>query len=244
MPQLTELRIEHEAAWTNMRLEALGALPLLRKLTVIGSLEGTPLDRLKQLSQLRELTLERVQSANFLSMCQPPHSLQLESLRTDIEVGEVEMRALLHLPTLTELDPASLAPSAWPLLPQLPRLRRLTIDPEVPGFTSEMTSSLSSSLALCATLDDLALTVLLSVDMLDEEECTCWTALLRSVPNVRRLFVRSVFVEPLLAVLPLHLPRLEQFVLRCWENNHVILEQLAHPTLQEFEFKTLHAFDR
>jgi hypothetical protein len=39
----------------------------------------------------------------------------------------------------------------------------------------------------------------------------------------------------LLAVLPEHLPRLERFVLCSMDAYEVVLTQLAHPSLQEFE---------
>jgi hypothetical protein len=245
MTQLTELRIDHEAAWSNMPLDVLVALPLLRKLTVVGSFSGTPLYRLRQLSQLRELELGRVRSEDFMSMCQPPHSLQLETLRIEIGLCEAEriLRALLHLPMLTELEPHPFHPSAWPLLPQLPRLRRLTISPGV-LFTGELASSLSESLAACAALDDLTLSFTFTQadgsKLSEDEQRTGWAALLHSVPNVRRLVVGTQFVTPFLTVLPVHLPRLEQLVLRSWDRD-VILARLAHPTLQEFELETLHS---
>jgi hypothetical protein len=143
-----------------MQLDALVALPLLRNLAIDGSMEGTPLYGLKALSQLRELELEHVHSDDLVSMCQPPHSLQLESLRVsmDAEVGEVEMRALVHLPTLTELDPSLLASAAWPMLPQLPHLRRLTLLPVDP-LNREGASSLSAALSRCAALEELTLQV-------------------------------------------------------------------------------------
>ena len=63
--------------------------------------------------------------------------MQLERIYLrHLNVDEPVMRALLHMPTLTELDPQSLLPPAWPLLPQLPALRRLTV-----RFYSELTVS-------------------------------------------------------------------------------------------------------
>jgi hypothetical protein len=140
-------------------------LPHLRKLTMDGiRWTRERLRELKQLSQLRELHIliwtsmqllcRRPQEKELLlcgrdELCQPPHSLQLEriSLR-HLSVDEPVMRALLHLPTLTELDPQSLLPSAWPLLSQFPALRRLTI-----RFYSQLTMAdttlLSTSLSTC-----------------------------------------------------------------------------------------------
>jgi hypothetical protein len=141
MPRLTELSIHHEFSWNGMQLDGLVDLPLLRKSTITGSMAGTPLYKLKQLSQLRELELGHVRSEDFVSLChcQPPHSLQLEALSVGgmSHVGEVEMRALLHLPTLAQLEPELIQPDAWLLLPLLPHLRRVMISPRMP-FTAEM----------------------------------------------------------------------------------------------------------
>jgi hypothetical protein len=164
--------------------------------------------------------------------------LQLEILRAYTGIGHDELRALLHLPSLTELEPASLAPAAWPLLPQLPRLRRLTISPRMP-FTAEMASSLSASLARCAALDNLTMSVgfqpVHDSALSEDEQRTRWATLLRGVPNVHWLIVDTYYVAPLLAVLPSHLPRLERLALRCWQPTTDVLTQLAHPTLQHVE---------
>jgi hypothetical protein len=178
-------------------------------------------------------------------MCQPPHSLQLESLRTDIQVGEVEMRALVHLPSLTELDPSLLAPAAWPMLPQLPHLRCLTLFPVDP-LSREGASSLSAALSCCAALEELTLQVDFckedGSDASEETEQMRWSELLHSVPNLHRLNVRTQPTNPrlpVLAVIPVHLPRLERLTLciygRSCNDYDAVMTQLAHPTLQQFE---------
>jgi hypothetical protein len=212
MHQLTELRIEHIASWADMRLDALCALPLLRNLKLISANFVIPVLGVKQLSQLRELELELVRSADLVSLCQPPHSLQLETLRVDLEIGEVEMRALLHLPSLTHVEPRLFHRDAWPLLPQLPHLRRLNLRAKA-WFTDESTSMLSAALTLCTALDDLTLTVVfppvVGGDPPEEEQRPRWSALLHSVPQLTRLEVLTGFAAPLFAVLPAHLPQLQ-----------------------------------
>jgi hypothetical protein len=160
MSQLTELNLDVNISGgdVDVRLDGLMQLPHLRKLTMYGiRWTDERLTELKQLSQLRDLHILIWPSMQLAELFQPPHSLQLEriSLR-HLNVDEPVMRALFHLPTLTELDPLSLLPSAWPLLPQLPALRRLTI-----RFYSELTVAdttlLSTSLAACRALTELYL---------------------------------------------------------------------------------------
>jgi hypothetical protein len=231
MPHLIELSISHGSSWNGLlELNALLALPLLRKLT----LDVSDVTGLKELSQLRELTMERLPSEWLVWMCQPPHSLQLEALTVGLALGEIEMRALINLPTLTSLVSRALYPSAWPLLPQLPHLRCLTIFPGS-ALTDEHTTILSESLVRCAGLEDLTFSFYFPQATSEEDQRACWSLLLPSLPNLRRLCVETDNVGPLLTVLSAHLPRLEQLVLQCWDCNAVALTQLAHPTLQELE---------
>jgi hypothetical protein len=245
MPQLTELSIHHESSWDDVQLDALVALPLLRKLTITGSFARTSLCRLKQLSQLRVLHLDCLRPEGLMSMCQPPHLLQLEELVADVELDEAEMRALLHLPTLTRLEPSFCFPDAWPRLSQFPHLRRLYFSTHVDLTAAELTAFLSAALARCAVLEDLTLLFNLS-RITSEDACaqrTCWSILLPSLSNIRRLTVGSfIFLAPFIDVLPEHLPRLEQLTLSGWQSG--VLAQLAHPTLQQLkltenEFETM-----
>jgi hypothetical protein len=222
-----------------MRLETLVALPLLRKLKLNGCGRGIPLSGLKALSQLRELTLGQVESGAFLSLFQPPHALQLEMLKARVALNGAGMRALLHLPTLTQLEPEVCLPQAWPLLHQLPRLRRLQIVP-YDELTDALIILLSASLALCVALDELTLEVAFSQedgsDVSEEVQQRHWITLLRSVP-LRRLAVNTEFFASFFAVLSDHLPRLDQLVLHGWYCSADVLASLAHPTLQQLELK-------
>jgi hypothetical protein len=245
MHQLTELSIDHQASWDNMRLDALVALPLLRKLSLNGHGFEVPLARLKALSQLRALMLEYVELDDLESLCQPPHSLQLETLIcADTELDEVAMHALVHLPTLTQLDVESILPEAWPLLPELPRLRQLAME-QCNLLNGPDMTALSEALSRCAALDDLAISLDFVLDdgkvPPEEEQRTRWTTLLRSMPNLVRLDADIQRSAPLLAVLPLHLPRLERLLLRSWDSSDVVPAQLAHPTLQDFDLTGKHA---
>jgi hypothetical protein len=244
MHTLTELNVWHER-WDGVQMGAVSALPLLRKMKLTGPLNGAVLSEVKQLSQLRKLTLELGTSEDLLSLCQPPHSLQLETLRVELWILAAEMRALLQLPTLTELDVNSLHSSAFPLLPHLPLLRTLKMD-SGELLTSARTSSLSASLARLNALEDLTFLVEFDGDdegedeLLPNEELEArWTQILRSVPNLRRMVVETKSSNSLVAVLHAHLPRLEQLALRGWEGcENLILTQLAHPTLKQFGFET------
>jgi hypothetical protein len=221
MSQLTELSIDHDASWDGMRLDALVVLPLLRKLTITGRwMSGTPLSELKALSQLRQLTVRNVHPGDVVQMCQPPHSLQLETLNgVNLQLG-VSMRALTHLPTLTELDPLSFFPADFPLLPELPRIRKLAIR-WTAALTVAEAASLSDALSRCPALLDLTLCVEFGQangawPTPEEEQRARWTALLRSVPHLCRLSVESTSFAALVAVLPDHLPQLEQLAVLLW----------------------------
>jgi hypothetical protein len=238
MPHLIELRICHGASWDNMRLDVLAESPQLRTLTLDGSSRHEEVPHvagLKQLAQLRALTLERVPSELLVSLCQPPHSLQqLEALTVRLGLGETEMRALLHLPTLTSLEAGALRPLAWSLLSQLPHLRRLTLSHHT-ALTNEHTTILTEALVRCAVLEDLSLSLSFSQAMSEEVQRTCWSLLLSRLPHLRRLGVNTENVAPFLVVLPTRLPRLEQLVLHWWACSALDLTQLAHPTLQHLE---------
>jgi hypothetical protein len=252
MPQLMELTLRQTAQWNGMRLDALAALPQLRKLSLLSSSTGLSLVPLKAMNQLRELTLGFVESEELLSLFTLPHSLQLEVLRMETELFGDEMRALLSVPTLTELQPFGMDADAWSLLPQLPHLRRLVILPET-SLTAEHTSSLSTALSRCTALEDVTLSASFEPDENEQEEEELldengavfqtvmearWTDILRSVPNLRRMTVATGNDElrALFTVLPAHLPRLEQLMLDGWSGSVVsILTQLAHPTLKQLE---------
>jgi hypothetical protein len=216
MTRLTELSIVLEASWDDMRLDAIVALPRLRKLSLNGHGFDVPLSRLKALSQLRELKLEQVDPADVLLLFQPPHLLQLEAFTTDVWLNEVEMRALLSVPTLTRLEPSYFFPDAWPLLAQFPHLRCLNFATCV-DLSAEGTASLSTVLARCVVLEDLTLSFNFSETMSEEEQHACWSIFLPSMPNLRRLTIGALtFLAPFIDVLPEHLPRLEQLAFGGW----------------------------
>jgi hypothetical protein len=238
MTQLTELRIEQRS--DHMRVGPdLAGLAHLRKLTLGPAGErGEHVAEVKQLSQLRELTLHDNCSDRLRLLCQPPHALQLESITlTALGLHEWTVRALLNLPTLTALHPARIQPDEWPLLAQLPRLRRLSFSTPC-ALSPEPLSSLCASLSRCAVLEDLMLSEVYIVSnvgsrLLDQQKQAGWAALLSSVPNLRRLCVEGDSA-PLLTVLPLHLPRLEELSLSDCDADH--FATLAHPNLRLLEF--------
>jgi hypothetical protein len=232
MQQLTELRIENQASWDHLRLDALVGLPKLRTLMLHANNCRIPLSDLRALSQLRKLELERVHSKDLVAMCQPPHSLQLETLTLHVDwpLREAEMRALMHLPSLTELQSPLPFPEALLLLPQLPCLRRLNIvhDGEL---TVELTSSLLAALARSTALDEFTLLLHLDhvcwPDMTKGERKALWGALLRGVPN---LAADIESAAPLFAVLPIHFPRMEQLSMQVWDRRVEVHAHLVHST--------------
>jgi hypothetical protein len=157
LTHLTTLCIRQVCLLSEMRLDVLSQMPHLRSLS-LNYVRWTDerLAELKQLSTLREF--ESIMSSEELfKFCQPPHSLQLEHFHlTGIAVDVPLMRALLHLPTLTALEHLHLLPEAWPLLPQLPLLRRLGIG-LFNDLTAEHTSLLSASLSSCRALTELTI---------------------------------------------------------------------------------------
>jgi hypothetical protein len=158
MIQLTELSIEQFSIYLSMRPDLAG-LTQLRKLKMgpAGQL-GERVAELKQLSQLRELTHYDYCPDRIRLLFQPPHALQLESLTLasdELELDETTMRALLHLPTLTALDSWCVSHDAWPLLPQLPLLRRLRLWPS-DWLTPKRMASMCAALSRCSALVDLS----------------------------------------------------------------------------------------
>jgi hypothetical protein len=243
MRQLTELRIEQHCLEMYTRPE-LAQLPHLRKLTLGTSGErGEHVEALKQLSQLRELTLLDECHQRIRLLCQPPHSLQLESLTLpSVRVDEETMHALLHLPTLTALLSRNLAPDAWPLLPQLPRLRQVSFSLYDP-LTPKRLVSLCDSLTSCSALEDLTLLYVFfkSVEgapLSAEQRQAGWTALLSSVPKLRRLSVHAEVMHVLSALS--HVPLLEHLSLDGWADRGVDpFATLAHPNLRVLELGPL-----
>jgi hypothetical protein len=241
MTQLTELSIEQYGEYLHTQPD-LARLPHLRKLTLGPAGEGGEhVESLRQLSQLRELTLHEDRPERIRLLCPPPHSLCLESLTlSSMHVNEVTMRSLLHLPTLTALHSLSVMPAAWPLLPQLPRLRRLSLSPST-SLTPGQLSSLCASFSHCSALEDLSLE-LVHFEADDRTRLTAeqigagWAALLSSVPNLRRLGIDGDLTD-LLPVLPLHLPLLEHLTLSGWCDGDVnLFASLAHPNIRLLEF--------
>jgi hypothetical protein len=241
MPQLTELGIEQHSKSMNARLE-LALLPHLRKLTLGPARFMEDLAELKQLSQLCELSLHDDHAERIRLLCQLPHALQLEclTLSSDKLVLDVEtMRALLHLPTLTVLNPGHIQPDAWSLLPQLPLLRRFRLHPSKP-LTLEQMSSLCEALSRCSALVDLTLRYVsfVAVDgtrLTAEQTRANWTDLLGSVPRLRRLGFHAN-VTHFLPVLPSLLPQLDHLALSGSGKPDVDhFAAVAHPNIRILE---------
>jgi hypothetical protein len=243
MLQLTELDIRFQSHGIPLgaRFDALTQLPQLRKLAMYG-IEWTDerLAEFKQLSQLRELN-SNLMFDQLIALCQPPHSMQqLECIDLgSISVDKSVMRALLHLPTLTDLAPACFHSEAWAMLPQLPLLRRLTVNP-FSALSDVCATLLATSLSGCRALTELSLggIVFEDVDRADprnEQQQACWAEILRSVPLVQRFAVDTRQALSLLAVLPEHLPQLVHLELCTSAAVIEVVARLAHPTVQEFE---------
>jgi hypothetical protein len=216
---------------------ALAQLPHLRKMTLGPAGErGEHVDALKQLSQIRELTLHDNRTDRLRLLCQPPHSLQLQSLSVPLtELNEETMSLLLHLPTLTSLDSYSIERAAWVLLPQLPHLRHVELSlHNCVNLSSAVVSSLCDILSACRALDHLTLLHLrLRWDLESGEAAVAqWERLLSSLPNLRRLDVVD-FWESMLSVLPLHLPLLEHLSLSAYRRND--FSKVAHPNVRTLE---------
>jgi hypothetical protein len=195
MPQLTELSIFHTTIFPLLELPPgmLTHFPRLRKLK-LHRVDWTAqaLAELKQLSELRELSFHSsfMQNVELVAVCAPPHSLQLESIKLErMSIDEMAMRALLYHPTLTALEATEIKADAWPRLPQLPLLCRLSFNPEG-TLTTELTASLAAALSGGQALVDLSLPHVGFEEALTEEQrSACWAQILRSVPNLRRLHV-------------------------------------------------------
>jgi hypothetical protein len=144
-------------------------------------------------------------------------------------MDEETMRAVLHLPKLTMLLPGRMCPSAWPMLPQLPLLRRLWSQP-----SDHLSSAHVAALSRCTALVDLTfMDVCFLLDDLSEK--SMWAELLSSVPHLRRLNVVSV-PGLMLPILPLHVPLLEHLVLsRGGLANPNLFATIAHPHIRLLE---------
>jgi hypothetical protein len=242
MTQLTELHVEQHSEFIHVRPDLAG-LSHLRKLTLGPAGDRSEyVDELKQLTQLRELTLHDTLPERIRLLCQPPHALQLENFALpSMAMDEETMRAVLQLPTLTALDVHRIRPEAWLLLPQLPLLHRLRFSPS--GLLKpDRMASMCAALSRCSALVDLSFAAdIVSADgelLTAEQEQAAWAALLNSVPNLSRFcVVLSADIAPLLAVLPLHLPVLEELSLGGWDHPEeaVHFEALAHPNLRLLE---------
>jgi hypothetical protein len=246
MPQLTELSIFHTTILPLLELPPgmLTHFPRLRKLK-LHRVDWTAqaLAELKQLSELRELSFASgfMQNVELVAVCAPPHSLQLESIKIEaIAIDEMAMRALLYLPTLTALEATEIEADAWPLLPQLPLLRRLSFNPSG-TVTPELTASLAAALSGCQALVDLSLPHVGFEEAVTEEQRSArWAQILSSVPNLHRLHVAQKNVLPqLVALLPAHAPLLEHLSLNVWESDsaeaRTLLAQLTHPSVREIQ---------
>jgi hypothetical protein len=241
MTQLTELHIEQHSDRMLVRPELAG-LTHLRKLTLgPAGQNGEHVAELKQLSQLQDLILLDHFPDRIRLLCRPPCALQIQRLTLasyGLELDEATMRALLHLPKLTALNSWCVSHDAWPLLPQLPLLRRLRLWPS-DRLTPDRMASLCAALSRCSALVDLHFAGdIVSADgelLVAEQEQTAWAALLSSVPNLRRLCVGGD-VAPFLAVLPLHLAHLEELSLSgCGPHGAPPYVQVAHPNLRLLE---------
>jgi len=162
-------------------------------------------------------------------------SLTLASLNLDEET----MLSLLHLSTLTALDPHIIQPNAWPLLPQLSLLRRVRINPSM-SLTPTLLSSLCDSLSRCSMLEDLTLRTMHcetndGAPLDAEGQRVGLAALLSSVPNLRRLRV-NCSMDALLPLLPSHLPLLEHLTLSGRGSYGVdYFARVAHPNIRQLE---------
>jgi hypothetical protein len=245
MTQLTELHVELYSEYMHVQPELAG-LTHLRKLTLgPAGQKGEHVEALKQLTQLRELTLHDQLPDRIRLLFQPPHALQLEGLTLasdELELDETTMRALLHLPKLTALHAWCISHDAWPLLPELLLLRRLRLWPS-DWLTPDRMVSMCAALSRCSALVDLHFAADIVSDdgelLVTEQEQAAWAALLSSVPNLRRFCVEVDItgIAPLLAVLPLHVPLLEHLVLSGWGVHGVDhFAMLAHPNMRVLEF--------
>jgi hypothetical protein len=244
MQQLSELSIECELdempLEVRLEVDVLTQLPHLRTLNLL-DVRWTyeRLTDLKPLSSLRELNTN-LTSHQLIQLCHPPHALQLECIHLGfISVDKTVMSALLHLPTLTELQPKYLRSDAWPLLPQLPMLRRLTV-PFLSALSDARATLLATSLSGCRVLIELELGGIAfeeadGEDATSEQQRARWTDILHSVPLVQRFTVDTRQALSLLAVLPEHLPQLVHLKLSTSVSASEVVASLAHPTVQEVE---------
>jgi hypothetical protein len=78
----------------------------------------------------------------------------------------------------------------------------------------------------------------LNPEVAEEQQRAGWTDLLRSIPNVRRLAVSHSQLTPMRAVLPAHLPLLEELSLSGWDLPEVVVPQLAHPNVRQIQLRS------
>ena len=87
----------------------------------------------KQMASLESLAvgdqLQLLDNAWLIRLCQPPHRLQrLQEIDlSSLCLGDADMQALRHLPTLTTLEPFAMHASDMATLAHFPSLRRLRI---------------------------------------------------------------------------------------------------------------------
>jgi hypothetical protein len=239
MPQLTELAYYSMNAKLALPSAVLSQLSHLRKLELgINEWTAALSAEVKQLNQLRELHLHQLKQQEVITLCEPPHALQLETIEllSRMSIDSAGMHALLQLPTLTALDPGFLAPEAWFLFSELPLLQKLSLD--FYDVTAEHLTVLSAALSHCGSLRDLSLHLSFEPEETEEQPQACWADLLRSMPNVRRLTVSHSQLTPMRAVLPLHLPLLEELSLNSWDLPEVVLPQLAHPNVRQIQLRS------
>jgi hypothetical protein len=218
-PALTELKITMSIKWSRkldlvplMQLAHLVKLTLsigccftVQQLAVIGSMHT--------LSRLH-LNGGRWRKATHLSwLCKLPHLRldQLEELNlTQTEVNDAMMIQLSHFPVLGILEPFRLHPSAYPLLPLLPRLHTLRVrlsdisnSVSYPG--ADERNVLCCALRACSHLTDVTIEACRDGNLL----AAFLIQLLQSLPQLRCLKLKQVNV-PSLSFLNVA-PQLEAF---------------------------------
>jgi hypothetical protein len=241
MSELTALSILRSKESFELPPGILSQLLKLRTLT-LANVNWTPdtLAEVKQLKQLREISLRPLKQRHIVALCEPPHSLSLQCIELPLTILDAaDMRSLLHLPTLTSVEAASIRLDALALLCEFGLLQQLSFRHPGQG-TLEWTVSLSVALSRCKALTDLSLRLSFDAAVTEEQRSACWTDILRSIPNVRRLDVSQLSVSALLSALPLHLPLLAHLSLQCGDkvDCDALLVQLAHPSVREFHLTT------
>jgi hypothetical protein len=148
LPQLVALRLSLAAP--DLDLTPLTQLPMLSRLRLEHRLTAEQCSVVKQLPALVALDSggERWDPAALLELLAPPHSLErLEEL--DLHAAAVDpplLAGLLSLPSLSSLQPSSIAPECWAELGGLARLRSLCLTWAGP-FSAAQRAALGASLA-------------------------------------------------------------------------------------------------